>query len=81
MENMDGWKIWALLGVIAVGLLLGAVAATIAHPMPKNRTRRNQALSGPLHRYLDGGGDPGNAGAMAILAEAQRAHDERERRV
>lgn len=72
---MEGWKIWALFGVIALALILGAVAATIAYP-----TQR-QALptgGGPLDRYYLGGGSGRNPRTMAILADAQRIHDERE---
>lgn len=77
---MEGWKIWALLGVIAVVLVFAAWMSTLIYPMPKGGQAPNVPTPprplGPLDLYTRGGGS--NPRAMAILAEAQRAHDARE---
>ncbi len=76
---MEGWKIWALFGLIAVVMLISAALAAWMYPMPKERPESKSMPTGPLDLYLRGGGTPGNARTMALLAEAQRGHDRRQR--
>lgn len=74
---MEGWKIWALFGMIGVLLLISAALAAWMYPMPKERRESKPMPTGPLDLYLHGGGDPGNARTMALLAEAQRGRERR----
>lgn len=76
---MEGWKIWALLGLIVGVLVFAAWMSTLIYPMPKEDRTLNEPTpptsGGPLDLYTRGGGN--NPRAMAILTEAQRVHDER----